>query len=444
MKKHGIFIKVFTYTVIAILLLVSVMAVLFSGQFMLFYRTLQNREIVASYQPLIRRIQTSKNNDIASIAQRFHENNQSFEFLVVDNNRKPIYTTPNATTSDNFNGDFFYVVHNDMDFSIIAQNRTGLESLYRDLAIRVFAVFSAMLALSLFCAYIFAKQITKPIKQLVNSAGRMANLKEVPPPEERKDELGVLAHDIYFMYEKLKETISQLEDEILRVRELEETQRYFFSAVSHELKTPIAATSVLLEGMLENIGDYKDHPKYLRECVRMMDVQGKTISEILEIVSLNNGKITPVPEKLDIGDMVLGMLPDYQLLAEANDLHIITDIPAGLNCLIDPKMFQKALSNIILNAVQNTPKGGQVRIWSEPAAEQFRLCILNTGARIDDGVLPKLFDPFYRTDRARKREGGRSGLGLTIVRKTLEAMNINFALENTPEGILFWIDLPRT
>ncbi|MBE7719877.1 MAG: HAMP domain-containing histidine kinase [Lacrimispora celerecrescens] len=443
MIKHGIFIKVFTYTVIAVLLLVSVMAVLFSGQFMLFYRTLQNRQIVASYQPLVKRIQTGNTNDIASMGQRFHENNQSFVFLVVDNKGDPIYATPNANTSDNFRGDFFFVVHKDTDFSVIAQNRTGLESLYRDLAIRVFAVFAVMLALSLFCAYVFAKQITKPIRQLVNSAGRMANLEEVPPPAERKDELGVLAHDIYFMYEKLKETISQLENEILRVRELEETQRYFFSAASHELKTPIAATSVLLEGMLENIGDYKDRPKYLRECVRMMDVQGKTISEILEIVSLNNGKIAPVPEKLNIGDTVLGMLPDYQLISEANDLRIITDIPAGINCLIDPKMFQKAISNIILNAVQNTPKGGEVRIWGEQAAEQFRLCVMNTGARIDDGVLPKLFDPFYRVDKARSREIGRSGLGLAIVRKTLEAMSINFALENTPDGVLFWMDLPK-
>jgi signal transduction histidine kinase len=78
----------------------------------------------------------------------------------------------------------------------------------------------------------------------------MANLEEIPPPPERKDELGILAHDVYSMYDKLKETISKLEDEILRERELEETQRYFFSVASHELKTPIAAKSVLLEGML--------------------------------------------------------------------------------------------------------------------------------------------------------------------------------------------------
>ena len=68
---------------------------------------------------------------------------------------------------------------------------------------------------------------------------------------------------------------------------------------------------------------------------------------------------------------------------------------------------------------------------------------MNTGARIDDEILPKLFDPFYRVDKARSRKGGRSGLGLTIVKKTLEAMDIAFALENTTDGVLFWMDLPR-
>ncbi|MNC33902.1 Signal-transduction histidine kinase senX3 [compost metagenome] len=245
------------------------------------------------------------------------------------------------------------------------------------------------------------------------------------------------------MYDKLKETISQLEDEILRERELEETQRYFFSAASHELKTPIAATSVLLEGMLENIGDYKDHPKYLRECVKMMDAQGKMISEMLEIISLNDGKIVPVPEELDIRQAVVVMLPDFQTLSEANGQRIVTDIPNGQTCLADPKLLKKALSNIVLNAVQNTPKGCDIRIWSEPATAQYRLCVLNTGAILEDTVLPKLFDPFYRMDKARSQKSGRSGLGLTIVQKTLEAMNIDFALENAPDGVLFWMDLPK-
>ncbi len=443
MKNRGIFTKVFTYTIISIFLLVGVTAALFSGQFMLLYRTLQTRQIVASYEPLVRRIQTGNSNDIVTPAQRFHENNQSFEFLVVDNNGDPIYATPNATTSDNFDGDFFFVVHKDTDYSIIAQSRTGLESLYRELIIRGVAVFAVMLALCLICAFVFARQITKPIKRLADSAGKMANLEEVPPPLARKDELGTLARDVYSMYVKLKETITKLEDEILRERELEESQRYFFSAASHELKTPISATSVLLEGMLENVGDYKDHSKYLRECVKMMDALSKMISEILEIVSLNDGRIIPTFEKLNIRHTVADILPDFQTLSEANGQRIVTDIPDGQSCLADPQMLQKVLSNVILNAVQNTPKGGKIRIWSEPMAQQHRLCVLNTGARIDDAILPKLFDPFYRMDQARSRKNGRSGLGLTIVQKTLESMKIDFALENASDGVLFWMDLPK-
>ena len=443
MKNRGIFIKVFTYTIISILLLVGVTAALFSQQFMSFYRTTQAQQIIASYQPLVERIQGNNNSDVAELARRFYENNQSFEFNIVDKDGNSIYATPNADTSNSFSGDFYYIVHKDNRLSIVAQSMTGLEAFYRELIIRGVAVFAVMLALSLLCAFVFARQMTKPITRLADSAGRMANLEEVPPPLEQKDELGTLARDVYSMYVKLKETITKLEDEILRERELEESQRYFFSAASHELKTPIAAASVLLEGMLENVGDYKDHPKYLRECVKMMDALSKMISEILEIVSLNDGRIIPAFEKLDIRHTVADILPDFQTLSEANGQRIVTDIPDGQSCLADPQMLQKALSNVILNAVQNTPVDGEIRIWSEPAANKYRLCVLNTGARIDDTILPKLFDPFYRVDKARSRKSGRSGLGLTLVRKTLEAMNIDFTLENTPDGVLFWMNLPK-
>jgi two-component system sensor histidine kinase VanS len=128
--------------------------------------------------------------------------------------------------------------------------------------------------------------------------------------------------------------------------------------------------------MLANIGDYKDHPKYMRECLKMMDAQSKIISDILEIVSLNDGKIVPVPEKLDIRRTISEILADFHTLSEANDQRIVTDIPDGQTCLADPKMLRKALSNVILNAVQNTPKGGEIRIWSDPIADQYRLCVL--------------------------------------------------------------------
>nr|WP_315990963.1 ATP-binding protein [Desulforamulus aquiferis] len=82
-------------------------------------------------------------------------------------------------------------------------------------------------------------------------------------------------------------------------------------------------------------------------------------------------------------------------------------------------------------------------MWTVYATDQYRLCVLNAGARIDEAILPKLFDPFYRVEQARSRKNGRSGLGLTIVRKTLEAMNIDFTLKNTSDGVLFWMNLSK-
>ncbi len=93
--------------------------------------------------------------------------------------------------------------------------------------------------------------------------------------------------------------------------------------------------------MLENVGDYKDHPKYLRECMKMMDAQDNVISEILEIVNLSDGKISQDSEKLKVRQIVADILPDFQILAEANGQCIVMDIPDGQNCLVDSKMLQK-------------------------------------------------------------------------------------------------------
>jgi two-component system sensor histidine kinase VanS len=174
-----------------------------------------------------------------------------------------------------------------------------------------------------------------------------------------------------------------------------------------------------------------------------MDEQTKIIYEILEIVNLNDGKIIPVPEKINIGQMINELLPNYQTLAEADGKCIICDISNNETTLADPNMLKKALTNVILNAVQNTQNGGEIRIWTEPIADQYRLCVLNAGAKIDNAVLHKLFDPFYRIDKARSRKDGRSGLGLTIVQKALEAMDIEYSLENAKDGVLFWMDLPE-
>ncbi|MDZ4957003.1 vancomycin resistance histidine kinase VanS, partial [Clostridium perfringens] len=108
---------------------------------------------------------------------------------------------------------------------------------------------------------------------------------------------------------------------------------------------------------------------------------------------------------------------------------------------INKNMFGRVLSNIIMNAVQNPPEKGKIKIWTENHGDTARLAVINTGAHIPEDVLPRLFDPFYRVDKSRSRSQGSSGLGLTIVKKALDQMNIPFAIENTDTGVLFWMDL---
>ena len=444
MKRRGIFFKVFAYTTIFLILIVVVTVGLFSGQFVAFYSSSQIQQLNHYYQGLYSQLQGRTVDEAIEIAGQFYANNQSFSFYIANSEDEIIFSTPNIDPNvvPDLNN-FRIIMTVDQQYTLCATNKGMARTDYGSLVSKSLLGLACMLSLGIVGAFVFARQMTRPIRRLADVTKKMANCEDVPPAPERSDELGDLGRDVHAMYEKLKETISELEDEILREREMEETQRYFFSAASHELKTPIAATGVLLEGMLENVGDYKDHSKYLLECIKMTDAQSKMISEILEIVNLNDGRIVPAPEKIDIARMAAGLLPNFQTLADANGQRITCGIKDGEAVFADPKMIRKVLSNVMLNAIQNTPNGGEIRIWTEPGAGRYRLCVLNAGVRIDDAVLPKLFDPFYRVDKARIRKDGRSGLGLTIVQKALETMRIDYSLENSPDGVLFWLDLPE-
>ena len=429
MKKRGIFFKVFTYTAIFLLIVVCVTIALFSQQFLAFYNTNQRQQLYTSYSALHEQLIGRNEEDLTRIAGEFSDFNRSFVFSIRDSMGNVVFFTPGMDVGDENFGGHRAIMSLGTEHTLFAVNQTADRANYAGLIQRSLFAIAGMLAVALLGAYIFARQMTNPIKRLANDTKKMTLLEDVATLPRRHDEIGSLTHDVHLMYKKLRETI--------------EAQQYFFSAASHELKTPIAATSVLLEGMLENIGDYKNHPKYLRECLKMMDHQNKTISEILELVNLNDGKIVLHQEKLNLHEIIISVLPNYQMLADANGQSIIMEIPEELVGFADEDMLKKVLSNVILNAVQNTEAGGEIRLWSETSASRHRICVLNTGAFIAGQDIAKLFDPFYRVDKVRNQKDGRNGLGLTIVRKTLEAMGADFGLVQTEQGVLFWFDVCR-
>lgn len=438
MKKRKIFVKVFLYTILFLIIVIGVTAVLFSQQIVSFYNNTQTQFLSESFSQLRNQLLNAEPEDYSKIAREFSEKNQSYSFAIQDPSGFPVFASIRLIKIEETEGIKKY--HNiaivfGSGYTLLAVGNSLNHTDYSKLVNRILLALVLLLVFSIFGAVIFARQMTRPIKKLVSEAETMSKLKPVLPPEKRNDEIGELSQIVHEMYGKLKDTIADLEGE-------KETQRYFFAAASHELKTPITAVTALLQGMLDNIGEYKDHPKYLWECIKLMKEQNKIITEILEIVKLTDKKIKPDFQELSLRSVTEAALLSCQTLIEARGQRVDIQIPREQIVTADDRMLNRAMSNIIANAVQNTPDRGEIRLWSDLGEEYIRLYVLNTGTRIDEDILPKLFNPFYRVDEARSANHGRSGLGLTIVSKTLECMGFSFALENVPQGVLFWIDFP--
>ena len=449
MRRFGIFPKIFIYTTLFLAAVIAIAVGLFYQQFAAFYNAQQMQQLRMNYQGLYEELRETgwDREQMIAIAQQFSDTNQTFIFRIQDEGENPLFLTHNRSTQTSEGGT--RMLFSIGGYTLIAENTAPTLGDGEFLVTVAFA-FAAIMIVALTGAIFFARQMTVPIKRLVADTEKMKELLPVKPSQLRNDELGDLSRDVHNMYAKLKHTIVELGEENTRRKEMEESQRYFFSAASHELKTPIAAARVMMEGMMADIGDYKNHPKYLNECIKLMDEQSKTIYEILDIVNLD-GHFKPQPQENDIKETVLEQLQKYKPMSKAGEQSITNNIHEDLRCYADPRLLKKVLSNVLLNALQNTPAEGQIHIYTEVSNEgiqQFtentfdgiRLCIVNTGY-IDEECLPRLFDPFFRMDKARSRSNGQTGLGLTIVKKTLDLMGMPFGLENTEDGVLFWMGL---
>ena len=178
--------------------------------------------------------------------------------------------------------------------------------------------------------------------------------------------------------------------------------------------------------------------------MKMISTQKKLVSEILDIVHLSGEQMVVNCQTIKLQKAVDTVLPMIHPLSEANEIELVIEIPNNLTCSTDEKMLGRVLSNIFINAVQNTAEHGKVHIWTENKVDDILLCVSNTGGRIDEAFIPKLFEPFFRLDQARSSSSGHSGLGLTIVKRILDKLEIPFALENTDTGVLFWMHLPKS
>ena len=312
--------------------------------------------------------------------------------------------------------------------------------------IRVFPIILLLvLAIALVISWLYSRMITKPVLEISRISEKMSDLQlDWTVDEQRTDELGTLGKSLNRLSRNLSTALSdlqnanrKLEADIEHEKELEQARTNFFSAVSHELKTPVTIIKGQLEGMLLGIGAYKDREKYLTRSLEIANTLETMVQEILTISRLETVGPDFKKDCLDCVQIIKSYLGETEDLIAGKDLQIDLNAPPSALIAGNKLLMEKVFSNLIGNAIKYSPQGASIHISIHAEHEQIKFSVENTGAHIPEDSIPKLFDAFYRVEQSRSRKTGGSGLGLYIVQEILHQHGSECTVCNTQAGVKF-------
>ena len=293
-----------------------------------------------------------------------------------------------------------------------------------------------LLVFSLLCAFGYSRYITRPIVRLSGIAGRMAQLDfHWECGERRRDEIGQLGRSLDEMARRLSAALAELESANRALRREVEQRTAFFSAASHELKTPVTILKGQLSGMLEGVDIYKDRDKYLLRSLQVTGRMENLIREMLEISRMQGGSAALNCEQLDLAVLIERQLALDAGLLEQRGQRLVTELTPGITVCADVSLLSKVVGNLVANASLYSPEGAEIRVWCGTLQGHPALTVENSGAHIAQEALPHLFEAFYRAEGSRNRSTGGSGLGLYLVKVILEKHRASCTIENTPQGV---------
>lgn len=295
-------------------------------------------------------------------------------------------------------------------------------------------VLAIAIIVGLILSGIYARQLSKPILRISDAALRMQRMEpDAVSGIKTTDELGRLSANLDALYSSLLENIEHLKTEMDKVNRMERAKTEMMQSASHELKTPIAALNGMIEGMMDNIGVYRDKEKYLAECKEQVDKLSTLVGEIL---GASQADVTDAG--LELSDTHVNELLERAIAENMYYIHekklTLTRKFSPAVIMSDPDTLYRAISNLISNAVRYTPENGEIRVTIAGEGTQRRLLIENECEPIPQDELTKLFEPFYTRSYSRDKTKSGTGLGLYIVRTSLEKLGVPYEAENTDLG----------
>lgn len=301
-----------------------------------------------------------------------------------------------------------------------------------------------VLLISLLGAVFYSRYITRPIVRLSNISQKMADLDfSWQCQEQRTDEIGVLGKNLDSLSQRLSAALTELKDanaalqeDIEKEWELERQRSAFFSAASHELKTPITVLKGQLSGMLAGVDVYQDRDKYLARSLSVTGRMEKLIQEMLTIARMEKAGGLIKQAQLDLSRLVAAQLESAEDLAVQRGMRVETDIAPDVTVIGDETLLGRAIMNLLANALTYSPAGAVVKVRLSVAEQGPLLTVENSNAHIPEDALPHLFEAFYRVEGSRNRETGGSGLGLYLTKMIFERHGATCEITNYASGVL--------
>lgn len=306
------------------------------------------------------------------------------------------------------------------------------------------------LIICIILAFIIARHFTNPLIEIADVANAMAEMDFSKKYEGNlNDEIGRLGLSINRLSEHLEQTIAQLkstnvrlEHEIKQKEKIDNMRQEFIVNVSHELKTPIALIQGYAEGLQEGIAESEEDRDYY--CTTIVDEarrMNKMVMQLLSLSKLELGGENINVSEIDIDELINTSTSKARVLADAKNQDIQT-ISSGLVIYSDYGMIEQVVNNYLSNAIRYTPEGGKIIVSAYRQLDGVQISVFNEGEGLPESEIPKLWEKFYRTDKARSRELGGTGVGLSIVKATAEVLGGKCDARNVNNGIEFTFFLP--
>lgn len=218
----------------------------------------------------------------------------------------------------------------------------------------------------------------------------------------------------------------------------------FLNNVSHELKTPIALVQGYAEGLKENISDDPESREFY--CDVIMDEaakMNKLVKNLLTLNQLESGRDEVTMERFDIVSLIRGVLQSMDIMIQQKEAKVNFEASDPVYVWADEFKIEEVVTNYTSNALNHLNGEKEIEIRVLPEDDRVRVTVFNTGTPIPEEDIPKLWNKFYKVDKARTREYGGSGIGLSIVKAIMESLHQQYGVQNYDNGVEFWFTLDR-